>query len=234
MAQNVALAKAPVPVLGKGRMVWDLAIQTEPAKPAIGEIEMNLLAQTALRPYAHAIADDQHADHQLRIDRGATGVAVERLQRLTDVIEVEMPVDASQYVIGRDVIVEAEIIDQPGRRRLNAHHRRIPRQIARSSESRHRRCINQLATFSTVSAQSGRRYRQRSLECAAALARAPARPRDLKGAIPDAPKILLHNVYGWFVRVERGVYLLSEARRAAIILWKANLPEPPADTPDEP
>jgi len=77
-------------------------------------------------------------------------------------------------------------------------------------------------------------YRQQSLECAAALARAPARPRDLKGAIPDAPKILLHNVYGWFVRVERGVYSLSEAGRAAIILWKANLPERPADTLDEP
>jgi hypothetical protein len=31
-------------------------------------------------------------------------------------------------------------------------------------------------------------YRQQSLACAAALARAPARPRDLKGAIPDAQK----------------------------------------------
>ena len=77
-------------------------------------------------------------------------------------------------------------------------------------------------------------YRQQALECAAALARAPARPRDLKAAIPDAPKILLHNVYGWFVRVERGVYSLSESGRAAIIFWKSNFPEPPADTPDEP
>ena len=77
-------------------------------------------------------------------------------------------------------------------------------------------------------------YRQQSLECAAALARAPARPRDLKGAIPDAPKILLQNVYGWFVRVERGVYSLSEAGQAAIILWKANVPEPPAEIPGEP
>jgi hypothetical protein len=62
----------------------------------------------------------------------------------------------------------------------------------------------------------------------------PARPRDLKGAIPDAPKILLHNVHGWFVRVERGVYSLSEAGKAAIILWKADLPEPAADLPGEP
>jgi hypothetical protein len=71
---------------------------------------MNFFAQSALRPYAHAIADDQHADHQLRINRGATGAAVERFQPLTDVIEIEMPVDASQHVIGRDVTVEAEIV----------------------------------------------------------------------------------------------------------------------------
>jgi hypothetical protein len=41
MAQQIALAKAPVPVLGKGRMVArDLAIQTEPTKPAVREIKM--------------------------------------------------------------------------------------------------------------------------------------------------------------------------------------------------
>jgi hypothetical protein len=77
-------------------------------------------------------------------------------------------------------------------------------------------------------------YRQQALKCAAALARAPARPRDLKGAMPDAPKILLRNVYGWFVRVERGVYTLSEAGKAAIILWKANPLGPPADFLGEP
>ena len=53
-------------------------------------------------------------------------------------------------------------------------------------------------------------YRQQALACAAALSVAPARPRDLKGDLPAAPKILLRNVYGWFVRVERGIYALSE------------------------
>jgi len=67
-------------------------------------------------------------------------------------------------------------------------------------------------------------YRQQALACAAALAVAPTRPRDLKGRMPDAPKILLRNVYGWFVRVERGVYTLSEGGRAALIRWKAHLP----------
>ena len=62
-------------------------------------------------------------------------------------------------------------------------------------------------------------YRQQALACAAALARGPGRPRDLKGRIPGAPKILLRNVYGWFVRQERGLYALSEQGRAALGRW---------------
>jgi hypothetical protein len=67
-------------------------------------------------------------------------------------------------------------------------------------------------------------YRQQALVCAAALTQGPARPRDLKGGVPDAPKILLRNVYGWFVRVERGVYALSEGGKAALVRWASHLP----------
>jgi hypothetical protein len=59
-------------------------------------------------------------------------------------------------------------------------------------------------------------YRQQALACAAALYRRPGRPRDPKGRIPDAPKILLRNVYGWFVRQERGLYALSDQGRPAL------------------
>jgi hypothetical protein len=69
-------------------------------------------------------------------------------------------------------------------------------------------------------------YRQQALACAAALSDGPARPRDLKPAMPDAPKILKRNVYGWFVRVERGVYSLTDGGRAALVRW----PTPPAST----
>jgi hypothetical protein len=62
-------------------------------------------------------------------------------------------------------------------------------------------------------------YRQQALACAAALSQAPARPRDLKAATPDASKILQRNVYGWFVRIERGVYDLSDSGRAALVRW---------------
>jgi hypothetical protein len=62
-------------------------------------------------------------------------------------------------------------------------------------------------------------YRRRGLACAAALAQGPRRPRDLKASIPDAPMILHGNVYGWFARVERGVYGLTEAGRGPLLRW---------------
>ena len=64
-------------------------------------------------------------------------------------------------------------------------------------------------------------YRQQALACASALAAGPLRPRDLKPACPDAGKILLDNVYGWFERVERGVYGLTGAGREALARWAA-------------
>jgi hypothetical protein len=65
-------------------------------------------------------------------------------------------------------------------------------------------------------------YRQQALACAAALRDGPLRPRDLKAATPIAPKILLHNVYGWFDRVDRGVYALTEAGAEALKRWPAD------------
>ena len=62
-------------------------------------------------------------------------------------------------------------------------------------------------------------YRQRALACAAALADAPARPRDLVGVAADAPAILRRDVYGWFGKVSRGVYRLTEAGHEALRRW---------------
>lgn len=63
-------------------------------------------------------------------------------------------------------------------------------------------------------------YRQGALACAAALAGGPRRPRDVKRDVPDAPKILGRNVYGWFERLERGVYGLTDAGRHALARWR--------------
>jgi hypothetical protein len=62
-------------------------------------------------------------------------------------------------------------------------------------------------------------YRQQALTCAAAMAQGPRRVRDLKPDSPDVAKILQHNVYGWFIRVERGIYELTDAGHAALKRW---------------
>ncbi len=72
-------------------------------------------------------------------------------------------------------------------------------------------------------------YRQQALDCARALAETPGRPRDLKLALPDAPKILQRNVYGWFERIERGRYGLTDLGRAELARWTAVEPRQAAE-----
>ena len=76
-------------------------------------------------------------------------------------------------------------------------------------------------------------YRQQALACAFAMTDGPRRVRDLKPEIPDAPKILQHNVYGWFDRAERGVYVLTEAGHAALKRWPQRHPRFSSDDAQE-
>jgi hypothetical protein len=71
-------------------------------------------------------------------------------------------------------------------------------------------------------------YRQQALACAAALGTGPGRLAVLKIGVPEAAKILQRNVYGWFVRRERGLYALTAAGKAALMRWEAQVPPTPA------
>ena len=62
-------------------------------------------------------------------------------------------------------------------------------------------------------------YRQQALACAASLSNGPRRTAEVRASVPDASKILLRNVYGWFFRVERGVYGLTPAGTTALTRW---------------
>ncbi|WP_426126053.1 DUF2161 domain-containing phosphodiesterase [Pararhizobium sp. PWRC1-1] len=64
-------------------------------------------------------------------------------------------------------------------------------------------------------------YRQQALACAAALQAGPLRPRDLKTITPSAASILRGNVYGWFERIDRGIYGLTATGAEALIRWPA-------------
>ncbi len=70
-------------------------------------------------------------------------------------------------------------------------------------------------------------YRENALLVALALSETgPDAPKNLRvrGTGPKTLPILYDNVYGWFTRVERGVYALSEAGRAALEEYAEVLP----------
>ncbi len=58
VSKDVALLEPAIAVLREARVIGDLAVQTEAAEPAIGEIEVDLLAQSALRADNHGVADE--------------------------------------------------------------------------------------------------------------------------------------------------------------------------------
>jgi hypothetical protein len=96
--------------------------------------------------------------------------------------------------------------------------RRDPKRRSRLVHE-HRRRLGDPALGGTAKVPIMTAYRQQALTCAASLAGGPRRTSELKAAVPDAPKILLRNVYGWFVRVDRGVYGLTQAGTAALARW---------------
>jgi hypothetical protein len=83
----------------------------------------------------------------------------------------------------------------------------------------HRRRLGDPAAGGSCRAPIMTAYRQQALACAASLSGGPRRTSDVKAAIPEAPKILLRNVYGWFFRVERGTYALTPEGTAALARW---------------
>ena len=63
-------------------------------------------------------------------------------------------------------------------------------------------------------------YRQEALRCAELLAsHGPMAPKALRAAgdVPNAAKILRHDYYGWFERVDRGIYALTPQGRAGLV-----------------
>jgi hypothetical protein len=119
---------------------------------------------------------------------------------------------------------EVEVLVKPP----TAAPRRNPRRRSRLVLEHKRRIGDPMQGGSTTRAPIMTAYRQQALACAGALVSGPKRPRDLKAQIAEAPKILLRNVYGWFLSTERGIYELTDAGRAALKRWPEYAPAPNA------
>ena len=109
------------------RMIGDLVLDAEPAKPSVGQIDLHLSANPPLRADRKHVADDQHPDHQHRIDRGSAGVRVVRRKLLVHPTEIEHRVDLADQMIRRHHLVEIERIKELALSILPpSHHRRLP------------------------------------------------------------------------------------------------------------
>jgi hypothetical protein len=115
-------------------MIRYRAVEADPTEPPIRQVEMHLLAQATFRTDAHAVADDQHPDHQLRVDRWTAHLAIIGPQVLADASEVDEPINRPQQMILRNVILKAEAVEQRFlHHRPLAHHLQSP--AARKTES---------------------------------------------------------------------------------------------------
>src|SRR5204862_5687614 len=85
LAQDIAITEAAVAIDRKCRVVRNLVVKIEPAEPPIRKVKRNLLAKPPLETHAVAVADDQHPEHELGVDRGPANVAVEGHQLLAQV-----------------------------------------------------------------------------------------------------------------------------------------------------
>ena len=117
-------------------------------------------------------------------------------------------------LIGVSTTGRVELLIEPGPWRPRRDAKRRSRLV-----SEHRRRLGDPALGGSSKVPIMTFYRQQALACAASLTNGPRRTSEIRIAIPDAPKILLHNVYGWFFRVERGVYGLTPAGTTALTRW---------------
>jgi hypothetical protein len=80
-------------------------------------------------------------------------------------------------------------------------------------------------------------YRQEALRVASVLAaRGPQKPARLRvdAEAPNAGRILLQDVYGWFERVERGIYALTPSGTAALQTYLGRFATPVCLVPPDP
>jgi hypothetical protein len=78
-------------------------LQPEAAEPPIRKIEVYLLTQAPLRSDPDAVADNEHSDHQLRINRRPPRVTVERRKLTAEIAENDKPIDRPQYMLVWDM-----------------------------------------------------------------------------------------------------------------------------------
>jgi hypothetical protein len=109
-------------------MVRDIVLDAELAEPTIGKVHLHLSANTPLRADCKHVTNDQHPDHEHRIDRRLPRVRVVRCKFLVNPIQLEHRIDLPDQMISRHHLVEIKRVKElPLSTRSLPHHEPLPR-----------------------------------------------------------------------------------------------------------
>ena len=120
-----AIAETTMPVLGEAGVIRHFVFQAEQAEPAVGYIVIHFFAKTACRTNAVAIANDEHANGQLGVNRRSASVALKSSDMRTKLAQIEIVINGTQKMIFRNIFVETDGNKILPLRCLAAHHGKL-------------------------------------------------------------------------------------------------------------
>src|ERR1700730_5392577 len=111
-----------MPIFRERGVMRDLMIETQTGEPAPRQVHAQLLHQLPFAADAVQITNEQNAQQQRGINRRSAGVAVAVLQLFAHKGKVDVFFDEPQQVALRNLIFQAEIIEQRFGAVVLSHH----------------------------------------------------------------------------------------------------------------
>src|ERR1043165_3756321 len=120
--KQLRFLKPSVSILRERGVMRNLLIEAETGEPAPCQMHAQFFHQLAFTGDAIQITDQQNAQQKLGVNRWATGLTVGGFQLLPYKLETDVLVDESQQMILRNLIFQAEVIEQRLTAGMVPHH----------------------------------------------------------------------------------------------------------------
>src|SRR5262245_54165085 len=119
-------------------MIRDLVLDAQTTEPAVRQVDLNLPAEQPLRTDGKNVADDEHPDHQHRVNRRAAARRVVGCKLSTHPGHIEHGGDLAHKVIARYHLVVPKLLEKLLLLVLQPQHHRSPPQRIVSERRNHR------------------------------------------------------------------------------------------------
>src|SRR5262245_1850274 len=101
-------------------MIRDLVLDAQTTEPAVRQVDLNLPAEQPLRTDGKNVADDEHPDHQHRVNRRAAARRVVGCKVSTHPGQIEHGGDLAHKVIARYHLVVPKLVGKLAPARASA------------------------------------------------------------------------------------------------------------------